>query len=75
MPLVRHTLEGVQTQADQESLLNLKGRACTDIKREVQLDLGVLAGVIMDGLDTVFRHSTNRTRSIVLCDGRDLHPV
>jgi hypothetical protein len=45
----------------------LKGRACTNIKREVQLDLGVLTGVIMDGLNTVFRHSTNRTRTIDPC--------
>lgn len=39
----------------------MTGRVCTYISLEVQLDLGVLAGVLMYGLDTAIQHSTNRT--------------
>ncbi|MBA2750348.1 MAG: hypothetical protein H0U45_16860 [Tatlockia sp.] len=36
--------------AGKESRLSLTGRACTYINLGVQLDLGVLAGVVMYGL-------------------------
>ena len=48
-------------RADRESRLNLAGRAFTYIILRVQLDLGVLAGMLMYGLITAIQHSTNRT--------------
>ena len=47
--------------ADKESRRSLTGRAFTYINLEVQLDLGVLAGVVMYGLVTAIHYSTNRT--------------
>jgi hypothetical protein len=47
--------------ADKESRRSLTGRAFTYINLEVQLDLGVLAGVVMYGMVTAIHYSTNRT--------------
>ena len=47
--------------ADKESRLSLTGRTLTYINLEVQLDLGVMAGLVMYGLVTAIHYSTNRT--------------
>ena len=49
--------------ADKESSLSLRDRTFTYISLEVQLDLGVVVGSIMYGLDTAIYATTNRTNS------------
>ena len=55
--------------ADKESRRSLTGRAFTYINLEVQLDLGVSAGVVMYGLVTAIHYSTNRTPGSGVADG------